>query len=121
MAFLCSIACARKISNALLYCRTEGIGLPTSLSPLGGSIAPHLNNMSTMSNQPVYKIIFHNGKQIFEVYAKHIYQSDMWGFGTEEMLFGERSAILVDPGEEAQVRVFRCEAKLHPNAIDHPH
>ena len=57
--------------------------------------------MSIMSNQPVYKIIFHNGKQIFEVYAKHIYQSDMWGFvEIEEMLFGERSAILVDPGEE---------------------
>lgn len=54
-----------------------------------------------MSNQPVYKIIFHNGKQIFEVFAKHIYQSDMWGFvEIEEMLFGERSAILVDPGEE---------------------
>ena len=57
--------------------------------------------MSIMSNQTVYKIIFHNGKQIFEVYAKHIYQSDMWGFvEIEEMLFGERSAILVDPGEE---------------------
>ena len=54
-----------------------------------------------MSNQPVYKIIFHNGKEIFEVFAKHIYQSDMWGFvEIEEMLFGERSAILVDPGEE---------------------
>ena len=54
-----------------------------------------------MANQPVYKIIFHNGKQIFEVYAKHIYQSDMWGFvEIEEMLFGERSAILVDPVEE---------------------
>ena len=54
-----------------------------------------------MSNQPVYKIIFHNGKEIFEVFAKHIYQSDMWGFvEIEELLFGERSAILVDPGEE---------------------
>jgi len=104
MAFLCSIACARKISNALLYRRTQRIGLPTSLSNFGksGSIArPHRSNTSTMSNQPVYKIIFHNGKQIFEVFAKHIYQSDMWGFvEIEEMLFGERSAILVDPGEE---------------------
>ena len=54
-----------------------------------------------MSNQPVYKIIFHNGKQVFEVFAKHIYQSDMWGFvEIEEIIFGERSAILVDPGEE---------------------
>ena len=70
-----------------------------------------------MSNQPVYKIIFHNGKQIFEVFAKHIYQSDMWGFvEIEEMLFGERSAILVDPGErnsspslrELSAAISRC-------------
>ena len=54
-----------------------------------------------MSNQPVYKIIFHNGKQIFEVFPKHIYETDMCGFvEIEEMLFGERSAILVDPAEE---------------------
>ena len=54
-----------------------------------------------MSNQPVYKIIFHNGKEIFEVFAKHIYQSDMWGFvEIEELVFGEKSQILVDPGEE---------------------
>ena len=41
-----------------------------------------------MANQPVYKVIFQNGSQVFEVFARQIYQSDMWGF------------ILVDPGEE---------------------
>ena len=54
-----------------------------------------------MAAQPVYKIIFHNGKQVFEIFAKQIYQSDMWGFiEIEEMLFGERSQIVVDPSEE---------------------
>lgn len=54
-----------------------------------------------MAAQPVYKIIFHNGKQVFEIFARQIYQSDMWGFiEIEEMLFGERSQIVVDPGEE---------------------
>ena len=104
MAFLCSIACARRVKNTLLYRGTEGIDLPTNLLNFGnsGSIARlHRNYMSTKANQPVYKIIFHNGKQIFEVYAKQIYQSDMWGFvEIEEMLFGERSTILVDPGAE---------------------
>ena len=62
---------------------------------------PLRNYALKMSTPPVYKIIFHNGKQIFEVFAKHIYQSDMWGFvEIEELLFGERSAILVDPAEE---------------------
>jgi hypothetical protein len=54
-----------------------------------------------MANQPVYKVIFQNGGQVFEVFARQIYQSDMWGFiEVEEFVFGERSAILVDPGEE---------------------
>jgi len=54
-----------------------------------------------MANYPVYKVIFQNGNQVFEVFAQQIYQSDMWGFiEVEEFLFGERSQILVDPGEE---------------------
>ena len=54
-----------------------------------------------MSSQPVYKVIFQNGNQVFEVFARQIYQSDMWGFiEVEEFVFGERSQILVDPSEE---------------------
>jgi hypothetical protein len=54
-----------------------------------------------MTNQPVYKVIFQNGSQVFEVFARQIYQSDMWGFiEVEEFVFGERSQILVDPSEE---------------------
>ena len=51
--------------------------------------------------QPVYKVIFHNQNQVYEVYARQIFQSDMWGFiEIEEFMFGERSHILVDPSEE---------------------
>ena len=54
-----------------------------------------------MSVQPVYKVIFQNGNQVFEVFARQIYQSDMWGFiDVEDFVFGERSQILVDPSEE---------------------
>lgn len=54
-----------------------------------------------MPAQPVYKVIFQNGSQVFEVFARQIYQSDMWGFiEVEEFVFGERSQILVDPSEE---------------------
>ena len=54
-----------------------------------------------MSSKHIYKIIFQNGAQIFEVFARQIYQSDMWGFiEIEELIFGERSQIVVDPGEE---------------------
>ena len=54
-----------------------------------------------MSSQTMYKVIFHNCGQVYEVFARQIYQSDMWGFvEVEELVFGERSQILVDPGEE---------------------
>jgi hypothetical protein len=54
-----------------------------------------------MAYNPVYKVIFQNGNQVFEIFARQIYQSDMWGFiEIEEFVFGERSNIVVDPGEE---------------------
>jgi hypothetical protein len=54
-----------------------------------------------MSNTPIYKIIFFNQGQIYEIYARQIYQSDLYGFiEIEELVFGERSQMLVDPAEE---------------------
>ena len=51
--------------------------------------------------QPIYKVVFQNQNKVFEVYARQIFQSDMWGFiEIEEFVFGERSQILVDPSEE---------------------
>lgn len=54
-----------------------------------------------MVRVPIYKVIFYNQGQIFEVYARQIYQSDLYGFiELEELVFGERSQMLVDPSEE---------------------
>ncbi|MDF1644554.1 MAG: DUF1820 family protein [Pseudomonadales bacterium] len=54
-----------------------------------------------MASQPVYKVVFYNQNNVFEVYARHIYQSDLYGFiEIEELVFGERSQLLVDPSEE---------------------
>lgn len=54
-----------------------------------------------MQSNPIYKVIFYNQNQVFEVYARAIYQSEMYGFiEVEEFVFGERSQLLVDPGEE---------------------
>ena len=50
---------------------------------------------------PLYKVIFYNQGQVFEVYARAIYQSEMYGFiEVEEYVFGERSQMIVDPAEE---------------------
>jgi hypothetical protein len=58
--------------------------------------------MSTpISTTPLYKVIFFSQGEIFEVYARQIYTSDLYGFiEIEELVFGERSGVLVDPSEE---------------------
>ena len=49
----------------------------------------------------IYRVIFVNQDQVYELYAKHVYQSDLWGFlEVEEFVFGNRSELVVDPGEE---------------------
>ncbi len=49
----------------------------------------------------VYRVIFVNQDQVFEIYARHVYQSDMWGFlEVEEFVFGNRSELVIDPSEE---------------------
>lgn len=54
-----------------------------------------------MATIPVYKVIFHSQNQVYEIYAREIYQSEMYGFiEVEEFVFGERSQMLVDPAEE---------------------
>ena len=50
---------------------------------------------------PVFRVIFQNQGQVFELYAQQIFQSELWGFmEIEELVFGERSQMLVDPAEE---------------------
>lgn len=54
-----------------------------------------------MPAEPMYKVIFLNQNQVYELFARHIYQSDLYGFiEVEEYVFGDRSGVLVDPAEE---------------------
>lgn len=55
-----------------------------------------------MPKKPIYKIIFHNQDKIFEIYAKSVHQGAMFGFiEVEQLVFGERSSVVVDPSEES--------------------
>ncbi|NRA41787.1 MAG: DUF1820 family protein [Pseudomonadales bacterium] len=52
-------------------------------------------------SQAVYRIQFQNHDKIYEMYAKHIYASDLYGFvEVEAFIFGERSELIVDPSED---------------------
>jgi hypothetical protein len=48
-----------------------------------------------------------NQDKLYEVYCGRIFQSDLFGFlEIEELIFGERSQLLVDPGEEKLQKEF---------------
>ena len=54
-----------------------------------------------MEENPIYKLVFINQNKVYEVYAKHVFQGDLYGFVVaEDFVFGESSTIVVDPSEE---------------------
>jgi len=54
-----------------------------------------------MSDKPVFRIVFVNAGKSYEIYAKSVHQGHIYGFvEVEELLFGNRSGIVVDPSEE---------------------
>ena len=65
-----------------------------------------------MAKKGIYKVVFVQLGEIYELYAEAIYQSDMYGFiEIEEYIFDQNSQIVVDPNEE--------KLKNRPNEYDH--
>ncbi len=55
-----------------------------------------------MSENNIYKVIFHNQGKVYEVYAKSVHHDAMFGFiEIEEFIFGEKTTVVVDPTEES--------------------
>jgi hypothetical protein len=56
---------------------------------------------TTMAKKRLYKVQFVNQGKVYEVYAKRVAQSDLFGFiELEGLVFGEKSAVVIDPSEE---------------------
>jgi hypothetical protein len=56
-----------------------------------------------MSDSPrqMFRVLFHNQGQVYELYAREIFQSDLYGFvEIEDYVFGSRSQVVVDPSED---------------------
>jgi len=54
-----------------------------------------------MSTNQIYKILFVNQGKTYEVYARKVSHGSLFGFiEIEDLVFGERSSVLLDPGEE---------------------
>ncbi len=65
-------------------------------------------------SKPIYKIMFFNNDEVYEVYAKQFVESDMFGFiEIEGFLFGERTSLVIDPTEEQLALEFKGVQKTY--------
>lgn len=61
----------------------------------------------------LYRIFFTSQGKGYEIYARKVSQGEMYGFvEIEDIVFGEKSAIVVDPNEEALKNEFACVKRL---------
>lgn len=57
--------------------------------------------VASMASSHIFKIMFVNQGKVYEVYARKVSQGRLFGFiEIEELVFGERSTVVLDPGEE---------------------
>ena len=61
-----------------------------------------------MHETRIFKVIFRNHDRLFEIYASGVTQGALFGFvEVEQVLFGERSQLVVDPSEESIKNEFK--------------
>jgi hypothetical protein len=54
-----------------------------------------------MAASHVFRVVFINQGKVYEVYARKVSHGALFGFvEVEELVFGERSSVVVDPSEE---------------------
>ena len=54
-----------------------------------------------MSTKTLYKLVFVSQGQVYEIYARKVSHGGLFGFiEVEELVFGERTSVVVDPSEE---------------------
>src|SRR5579871_3736943 len=54
-----------------------------------------------MAASHIFKVQFVNQGKVYEIYARKVSHGNLFGFiEVEELVFGERSSVVVDPSEE---------------------
>ncbi|TFH85935.1 DUF1820 family protein [Billgrantia azerbaijanica] len=73
-----------------------------------------------MTAKPIYRVVFHQQGEVWELYAREVFQSDLWGFiEVEGFIFGDASKLVVDPSADRLRRTFEgvTRSYLPLNAI----
>jgi hypothetical protein len=61
----------------------------------------------------IYKVVFLNQGSVVELYARQVTQGELFGFiEVEELVFGARSELVVDPNEESLRSEFGAAKRL---------
>lgn len=54
-----------------------------------------------MSKKKLYRVVFMSQGQVYEIYAREVGHGALFGFvEVEQLVFGERTTVVVDPSEE---------------------
>ena len=54
-----------------------------------------------MAASHIFRVMFVNQGKVYEVYARRVSHGELFGFiEVDELLFGERSSVVLDPSEE---------------------
>ena len=67
-----------------------------------------------MSKQRLYRVTFTNQGQVYEIYARAVSHGGLLGFvEVEQLVFGEKSSVVLDPGEEKLKTEFANVARSY--------
>ena len=91
------------MNEALVFVYLAYIRKVTNLAELRNpNLWSILNDkVNFMSKKTLFRITFANQEAIYEIYARAIKDSEIFGFlEVEELVFGEQTALVVDPSEE---------------------
>ena len=67
-----------------------------------------------MAKKRIFRVFFVNQGKVYELYAKEVSQGGLYGFvEVRDLIFGERSDVLVDPSEEKLKAEFNGVSRIH--------
>ena len=76
-----------------------------------------------MAASHIFRIVFVNQGKVYEIYARKVSHGGLFGFvEVEELVFGERSSVVLDPAEERIKSEFAGVKRSYlPLHVGHPH
>lgn len=67
-----------------------------------------------MNDSILYKVVFFNNSKVYELYARDVFSSEIYGFiYVAELVFDQNKSIVIDPAEDKLREEFENVNVLH--------